>query len=74
MIGFCPPTFELEPCGAVLALRYNFLDIAVFLVGDEFEGIDSDGGILPGVIFEHGLEDSYVFDFDVLDFFGGEVE
>ena len=74
MIDLCPPAFELELCWAILALCYYFLNVAIFFVGDEFEGIDPDGGILPGIIFEHGLENSYVLDFDVLDFFGGEVE
>ena len=74
VVCLCAFAFEFELGLAILALGNNPLDISVLFVGDEFIRINTYFWILPSVVFEHCLEDSDVLDFDVLCFFGWELE
>jgi hypothetical protein len=65
---------EGEMSRTVPALGSYFLYIAVMFLGDEFKRADSDSFILSGIIFEHSLKDSYIFDFYIFDFFSGKLE
>jgi hypothetical protein len=50
---------------AVLALRDDAFDIAVFLLGDQLKAVDADLVLLAGVVLEHRQQDTHVPDLHV---------
>ena len=74
VINLCSDSFEFQLRLAVFALGNDCFDVSVFFVGGDFERIDPNGGLSPGVVFEHGKQDLNVVDFAVLDFIGWELK
>lgn len=74
MVSLCPLALEAQLSLAIFALCHNLLDVAILFVGDQLKRVDPDLGIFSGVVFEHSLQNSNVFDLDVLCLFSGELE